>query len=198
MRDPVVREKAKITKLALYGDPNYTNREKAKVTNLEKYGVEHTCASPEVIKKRVNTLKQRYGKVFNISYPVNKIDPPDNFDAEYLKGKTYYDLGVFFKVSEPTIARWAREKKLKRFFTQPVDRIVQPPVDIVQEYLNKCVEKRAALSFYAYGKICGGNYTLKMKRLFNSGKRFNSLREELFKIALHPELHGSFLKNFTA
>jgi hypothetical protein len=72
----------------------------------------------------------------------------------------------------------------------------ETPTIIVSEYFKECLAQNKALSFYEYGKIRGNNYTLKMKRLFNAGKKYASLKEELFKVAPIAADHGRFLKEF--
>lgn len=196
LKDPVIREKANSTKEKLYGNSHFTNRDKAKKTSLEKYGVEYTCSAPEVIKKRIKTSIERYGKVFNISEPHNKTKVPDTFKEEYGKGKTVFELSVLYKVSEPVISRWIKEKQFSRTFVNKSSKIVQTSIEIISEYLQECLIQNKALSFYEYGKIRGSNYTLKMKRLFNAGKKYSSKKEELFRVALLIDSHKSFLENF--
>lgn len=70
----------------------------------------------------------------------------------------------------------------------------ETPVEIVTGYFQECLSQNKALSFYEYGKIRGNNYTLKMKRLFNAGKKYASLKEELFRVALIVADHESFFK----
>ena len=67
------------------------------------------------------------------------------------------------------------------------------PVKIVSDYFQECIKKNKALSFYEYGKIRGNNFTLKMKRLFNAGKKYSYLKEELFMVSLNSEKHMEFL-----
>lgn len=72
----------------------------------------------------------------------------------------------------------------------------ETPVDIVTEYFKECQVQNKVLSFYEYGKIKGNNYTQKMKRLFNKGKKYSNLKSNLFKIALDKNKHMEFIKNF--
>lgn len=184
LKDPVVREKAHSTKEKLYGDPNFTNREKAKKTSLERYGTEYTCAAPDVIKKRVDTLKSRYGRVFNVDRPHNKTEAPSGFIENYMKGTSMFKLSLMYEVSEPVISRWVKDGNLKRSYVEKSEKVIETPFKIVSDYFKECLTQNKTLSFYEYGKIRGGNYALKMKRLFNSGKKYNSLKEELFRVAL--------------
>jgi hypothetical protein len=195
LKDPTVREKAKSTKEKLYGDPNFTNREKAKRTSLERYGTEYTCAAPEVIKKRVKTLINRYGKIFNTDRPHNKINVPSGFVEDYKKGFSLDKLSILYEVSEPVIRRWVKESNLKRSYIEKIERVVDTPLEIVLEYLQECLVQNKALSFYEYGKIHGNNYTLKMKRLFNAGKKYSHLKELLFQVAVDTRKQEDFLKN---
>lgn len=196
LRDPVIRDKGKKTKMELYGDPNFTNRDKAKKTCLEKYGKEYTCQVPEVIVKRVQTLKERYGRVFNVDRAHNKKDPPEEFSNEYLKGTLMEDLCKIFKVSECTIRRWVKEKDLKRSINVSSSRVFCSSREAVAHYLETCSLQNKVLSFYEYGKINSIPNMLKMKRLFNAGKKYNNLREELFRIASFSGLHTEFLNKF--
>jgi hypothetical protein len=194
LKDPAVREKAQRTKEKLYGDPTFTNRDKAKKTSMEKYGTEYTCAAPEVIKKRIATLKSRYGKVFNVDRPHNKTDAPFDFVEEYRGGISMGELSQKFGVSEPVISRWIRDGNLKRSYVKKSERVIETPYEIVFEYFKECIIQNKALSFYEYGKIRGNNCTLKMKRLFNAGKKYALLKEELFRVAISDENHEDFLK----
>jgi len=193
LRDPSVRRKAEETSLNLYGEAHYTNREKAKQTNKERYGVEYTCAAPKVIEKRIRTLIDKYGKVFNISDPHNKIESPDDFITRYNSGETISKLSSMYGVSEPTVCRWISELNLKRSAVLKGEREEISPVLLVISYFKTCAELCRILSFYEYGKIKGSKYTIKLKRLFNSGKKFSHLKQELFDVALKAELQKLFL-----
>jgi tRNA1(Val) A37 N6-methylase TrmN6 len=81
--------------------------------------------------------------------------------------------------------------------------------DIVRDYFNECLKNNEALTFYKYGmskigflegeegRKLGIRYTLRMKRLFNSGKPYNYLIEELKSIAFKPGLWDEFLKKLS-
>jgi hypothetical protein len=198
LKDPTVREKAKNSKEILYGDPTFTNREKAKKTSLEKYGTEYTCAAPGVIKKRLDTLKSRYGRVFNIDRPHNKTDAPSDFEEEYMRGTPMGKLSQMFGVSEPVIGRWVKDANLERSYVEKSERVIETPSKIVSEYFQECLTQNKVLSFYEYGKIRGNNYTLKMKRLFNAGKKFSHLKEELFRVALDVLTQDNFLEKIAS
>ena len=143
-KDPKVRKKAEDTKTKLYGDPHYTNKEKSKKTNLERYGVEHTCAAKDVIEKRKKTLLLRYGKIFNVDTPHNKLDVPAGFKDVYLSGKSLETISDYYGVSDPTVKRWAKELDLNRKHTVVTDRIISSPREIVIDYFKECASSKGA------------------------------------------------------
>jgi hypothetical protein len=194
LKDPTVRDKANKTKIKLYGDANYTNRDKAKKTCLEKYGVEYTGQIPELINQRIATLKEKYGKVFNVEGPCNKKDPPGSFKADYEAGINADSLCVKYNVSEPTLSRWIKELNLLKRDIVTKDRLIQTPLEVIEEYLNCCLTNNKSLSFYDYGKIKGTSYCTKIKRIFNTGRPYNSFLSELKKIALKPDIWPSFFE----
>lgn len=69
------------------------------------------------------------------------------------------------------------------------------PGERVQKYFEVCIKYNKVLSFYEYEKYtkdsCSG-----LKRIFNKGKKYHHLKNRLFHIALKPEFHSDFLKNF--
>lgn len=192
-RDPEVRDKIRKTKNKRYGNPTYTNRRKARETCLKKYGVEHTCVVPEVVEKRLETLKKRYGKVFNIKEPHNKKSIPQNLREEYLSGILLEDIASNYGVSLSVVSRWVKELGLKR---PPLktSHIVMPLSEIVSLYFDRCLEKGRCLSFYEFGVIAGAKYLIRLKRLFNRGKSYHHLKQDLFDCALDTEKQKSFLK----
>lgn len=181
LRDPAVREKAADTMEEKYGERHFTNRKKAMKTTRERYGVDYTCQVPEVIEKRVATLKERYGRVFNIDGPPhNKKDIPGDFEEKYRSRLTINQLALRYGVSEPVVDRWIKKLGLSR---APIitEREMMSAVQVVGKYLSVCSEKGEALSFSGYGKIVGDKHNGKLKRLFNAGKRFSHLKQDLFK-----------------
>lgn len=196
LRDPEVRRKAADTKEARYGDRNYTNRSKAKSTCRDRYGVDHAGSIPEVIKKRVATLKERYGKVFNVDEPPNKTHPPGGFAVDYVSGMTMGNLSRKYGVSEPTLRRWVSVIGVSRSNPVPSERVVESPIDIVAGYFESCDEKGDVLSFGEYGKLRGSRLTTKLKRLFNAGKPYAHLKASLFAAARDKGLRDSFLGMF--
>jgi hypothetical protein len=73
--------------------------------------------------------------------------------------------------------------------------VAHEPYEHVRDYLKVCLEQNKVLSFYEYEKITG-NPSTRFKRLFNFGKPYNNLKEELFNIALKKDLHETFLQKF--
>ncbi len=69
------------------------------------------------------------------------------------------------------------------------------PLEKVKDYLNECQSRGKLLSFYDYEKETGKPAT-RLKRLFNSGKSYSYLFEELKSVALKPECWDEFLKKF--
>lgn len=196
LKDSSVIEKAKETKVRLYGDPGYTNMPKRVSTNMGKYGVPHSCMAEEVIEKRVETLKRKYGKVFNCPPPEKTVPAdPESFKTDYLSGMSYIELGKRYGKTEPVLRRWANEMGLSRVVKASTKKY-ESPKDIVSEYLCLCYDKKASLSFYDYGQTAGTKHMNRMKRLFNAGKKYAHLRQELFKVAGDKSLYLEFLENF--
>jgi len=78
----------------------------------------------------------------------------------------------------------------------PVIAEVETIDQIISNYLWECLAQHKTLSFYEYGKIRGNKYTLKMKRLFNAGKKYSNLKQSLFEVSLDIEKHNDFLDKF--
>jgi len=196
--DPSVREKASDTMEKLYGSRHYTNRDKAKLTSMGKYGVEYTCAAPEVIKKRVSTLKDRYGKVFNIEQPHNKWSPEDLnlFSQDFHSGLSMPKMAEKYSVSVATIKRQLDSMGLVRSPEKVLkeDRVAESPKQVVSDYFEHCLSGAKAYSFYEYGKIRGQKYDTKMRRLFNKGKKYYTLKGALFEAALDVSKQSSFIE----
>lgn len=78
--------------------------------------------------------------------------------------------------------------------------------EIVKDYLEECLKNNEALTFYKYGmskigflegeegRKLGTRYTLRLKRLFNTGKPYHHLLDELKSVALQPDLWPGFLE----
>ena len=194
LKDPAVLAKIRETKQELYGDPTFTNREKAKETCLKRYGVEYTCQVPEVIEKRVATLKAKYGRVFNVDRPHNKKDPPETFKEDYSSGTSISDLCTKYGISEPTLTMCIKELNLPRRGVAVTERVSLSPAEMTTMYMKDCIAQGRVITFYEYSRIKGQRYGLKIKRLFGSKALYGSLYEELTQVALKPELWGDFLK----
>jgi hypothetical protein len=193
---PEIVAKKRQTNLERYGVEKYTNREQAKKTSLERYGIEYTCAVPEFIEKRVATLIERYGKVFNVDEPHNKfhLEDKEKFIQDYESGLILGDLAIKYKISEPTLNRIIKELGLSRAVVKVKSYSIDTPSEATSGYLKACLENNKAFSFYEYGKIRGQQYCTKMKRWFNAGKPYNHLLEELKSVALYSDKHDTFLK----
>jgi len=192
---PEITEKKRQTNLKRYGVEKYTNREQAKKTSLERYGVEYTCAAPEVIEKRVATLMERYGRVFNVDEPHNKfhLEDKEKFIQDYESGLILGDLAIRYKISEPTLNHVIKDLGLSRAVVKAKSYVIDTPAEAASDYLTACLENNKVLSFYEYGKIKGQQYCTKMKRNFNTGRPYNHLLEELKSIALCADKHEAFL-----
>jgi hypothetical protein len=73
--------------------------------------------------------------------------------------------------------------------------VASSPIDHVRDYLEACKSQGKVLSFYFYEKVTGKPAT-RLKRIFNAGKPYANLREELFDIALRPDQWEEFLLKF--
>jgi len=72
---------------------------------------------------------------------------------------------------------------------------VRSSTENVSDYLKFCAENKKVLSFYFFEKQTGKPAN-RLKRLFNKGKKYSHLKEELALVALKPELWPDFLKKF--
>jgi hypothetical protein len=73
--------------------------------------------------------------------------------------------------------------------------VAKSPQDRVKEYFEACRGHQKALSFVEYEQKTGHPAT-RLKRLFNAGRPYSHLKEELFSVALYPEKWDEFLKKF--
>lgn len=69
----------------------------------------------------------------------------------------------------------------------------QTPEQIVKDYFKVCSQEQKVLSFHVYGNLTEISRTTKMKRLFNKGKIFHHLKQELFESALDVKKQDVFL-----
>jgi len=199
LRDPKVREKAKQTKLRLYGDANFTNRDKTRETCLERYGVTNVGKVKAVVDKRVRTCIERYGKVFNYT-PPPVIEKAVLEDMHLNRRMSLVEIADELNLTQSVVSYWVH-----KYGIQVTKRVVVPkhkeffrPDVIVRAYFEKCQEHGKVLSFYEYGSVFSGKEMLRIKRLFNRGGRFSSLKEELFQMALLPGEWNSFLSKLNS
>jgi len=108
LSDPVIREKARETKKELYGDPNFTNREKAKLTCLDKYGVDNIAKIDSVIKKRVQTNIERYGKAINYTKPP-LFSKEELIDLHVNQGKYLPEIAKIYGITPEGVSYWAKK-----------------------------------------------------------------------------------------
>ena len=71
----------------------------------------------------------------------------------------------------------------------------QNPREHIEQYLDTCKNKNKVLSFYEYEYVTNKPCT-RLKRLFNKGKPYHGLLDELKQVALHPDKWPEFLKKF--
>lgn len=193
-KDPKIKAKARETKIELYGDPGFTNRAKAKQTCLKKYGVDNVAKIESVVKKRVNTCLERYGKIFNYEYkpPFTK---EDLIDLHINKKQNLEEIGNKFETTAAVIGYWMRKWGIpvtKRVVVSHEREFITVQ-ELVRKYFEICFDLGKVLSFYEYGKIDSQKNMLKMKRCFNTGSKNSHLKQELFQTVLSPEKWSEFL-----
>jgi hypothetical protein len=135
--------------------------------------------------------KRAFPKVFNEEEVIRKfkeISPTRGISREYYKDPTL--LGMPSHAIEYQYGTW--NNFIRACGLEPQYE-AETPHKIVSDYFQECLAQNKAFSFYEYGKIRGTNYTLKMKRLFNAGKKYSHLKEELFQRALDKDSQGAFL-----
>lgn len=199
--DPTLRAKACETKEELYGDPNFTNREKAKETVREKYGIEsgNVAHIPGVVEKRVQTCIQRYGKVFNLERK-DIFSKEQLEDLHYKQGLSMGEIGAKFGQTAVSVIYWMKKHGLKvnKKIVSPKTKEYSSNKDEVKEYFDWCLQERRVLAFSEYGKLTADKKNQKLKRLFNSGKTYHHLLQELKDVALKPDLWPEFLNKIPA
>jgi len=133
---------------------------------------------------------------------------PVNFDCAFVQSKfvelssvmgtsrdTYDDpklLGVPAHVLEHHYGGW--NSFVRACGVEP-GYVAKNPVEHVKEYLSECLTCGETLSFYEYEKRTKIPAT-RLKRIFNAGRPYAHLKEQLFSVALDVSLHEEFLKNF--
>jgi len=195
LSDPEVREKACETKMNLYGDPNFTNREKAQQTLKEKYGVTNISHIPGVIEKRIDTLKARYGKIFNWERE-DLISREDLIRMHHEENLSLAEIGKKFNIVDRTVAYWMKKHgvEVHKKIVSPKFKEYTSAEEAIKEYFEYCLKNKLVLSFNDFGSMTEDRKMQKLKRLFNSGKIYSYLKEELKVVALQPELWPDFFK----
>lgn len=67
------------------------------------------------------------------------------------------------------------------------------PTVYIKDYFEACMSKNEVLSFYEFEKVTNMPRS-RLKRLFEKGKKYHHLKDELFAVALYPEKQKEFLK----
>ena len=194
LADPTVRTKAETTKKQKYGDVNFNNREKSKQTCLDRYGVENTAGLPSVVKKRNATLMSRYGKIFN--YTPKPLESKETLiEKHHQQGLSIKDLAAQYDVTPEGVSYWFKKYgiKINKKVVVPKSKEFVSPEKTVEEYMQACLEKNDVLSFGQFGVLTENKKNLRLKRLFNAGRPYHSLRSELMEIALKPDQWVTFL-----
>jgi len=197
LKDPEVIKKGQQTKLELYGDPGFTNRSKASETCLKKYGVKNVGQIKEVKQKAVKTLIERYGRVINYDY-VPPYTKEDLIELHVNQKLTLAEIGAKYDKTEACIGYWMKKSGIPvtKRRTISYKREFISVRALVEIFFKECQENGKVLSFPEYGKINDKNMQ-KMKRSFNTGCKYNLLREELFMVALCPDKWPEFLSKLT-
>ena len=187
LSDPSVREKANITKIHRYGDANFTNREKAKATCLERYGVETALGLPSVVKKRVSTLISRYGRIFNHT-PEPLVTREVLIEKHHGQGLSLREIAKEYGITPQGIAYWMKKYKIevRKNVVIPRTKKYVPVASTVEEYFNLCMQTQRVLSFSEFGVLTEDKKKSRLKRLFNAGRPYHHLLNELRDIALKP------------
>lgn len=192
-----VLEKIKRTKKQRYGDPGYVNLEKRKKTLLEKYGVDNAMKDPDVVRRSLETKKILYE-----DNPVRReplIQRDELVRRHHKMGETLAEIARDLSVTPEAVSYW-----MKKFGIDVHKRVAVPkkkeyirPRDTVKEYFEECASAGYVLSFGEYGYRTGDKKKLRLKRLFNKGRPFHHLLEELKRVALDPEPQSDFLKKLS-
>lgn len=148
-----------------------------------------------VKERRIETLIKRYGKIFNYDRK-DVIEKDALIEMHHGKKMTLNEIGSKLNVSEAVVSYWMKKHAItvNKKIVSPKSKEYIKPYDIVKEYLTVCSENNKVLSFYEYGNITEDKRKGRLKRLFNSGKKYHHLKEELQSVILKPELWEEFLK----
>ena len=98
-----------------------------------------------------------------------------------------------------SISYWMKKYNIKvhKKVVVPKSKEFVSPKKTVEEYLNTCLEKDDVLPFSKFGALTEDKKHQRLKRLFNSGKPYHHLRDELKEVALKPDLWPDFLNKFS-
>lgn len=191
--NPEILEKIKKTKLQKYGDSNFINIEKRKQTLLKKYGVDNPMKNKNIVDKMRETRK--------ILYKDNPIERVPVIEETVLRNlyregiTTLSEIGLQLGYSEAVIGYWMKKYKIKivRKVVSPLNKKYIPSFISIKSYLEECRKQNKVLSFSEYGILTEDKNKQRLKRLFNSGRSYHYLLDELKSIALKPELWDEFL-----
>lgn len=169
-------------------------KERLTASLLEKYGVSNVACLPKIKAKGVQTSIKKYGKAFNYTH-IPFLPKEDLIDLHLRQKLTLGEIGKRYELTAAGVSYW-----MKIYGIEVIKRVVYPRSkqylsgkDIVEKYLIKCLELNKILSFYEYGNTGKDRDNLRMKRLFNKGKIYSHLKNELFKIAVFPNRWPDFL-----
>jgi YesN/AraC family two-component response regulator len=191
--DPTIMERIRNTKFKKYGDPTYVNAEKRKQTLLKKYGVDNPMKNPEIKKRAMHTYKVLYG-----DNPIQR-DPAISkqilMEMHYTQNLSLQQIGNQLGFSPEKVAYWMKKYELKvnKKIVVPKFKEFISPTETVKEYFALCLQNGRVLSFSETGKFLGNKKNQRLKRLFNAGRPYQHLKEELKLVALSPELWPEFL-----
>ena len=197
LSDPLIREKADQTKLKLYGNKNFTNHEQAKQTCIDRYGVDNVAKLSAVSEKKKNTLMERYGRIFNYDH-IPLLTKEELIDLHINKGLSLREIGNRYGTTGEGIGYWAKKYNVQiiKKVTLPRSKEYRSHINIVKSYLEECSIKNKILNFSEFGKLTEDKKSQRLKRLFNSGKPYHHLLQELQEVALKPDIWPDFLKKF--
>jgi hypothetical protein len=194
--NPEILQGIRETKLERYGNAGYVNVEKRKQTLLEKYGVDNAMKVPEI--------KERAMRTTALLYADNPIERKPLIEKEILwnlhcvQHKTLKEIGDQLGYTEAVISYWMKKHGLLvlKKIVVPKIKEFERPSSIAKEYLEICQTKAKILSFEEFGAFTEDRKKQRLKRLFNAGRPYSHLKEELFSVALYPERWDEFLKKF--
>jgi len=185
------------TKQDRYGNPGFVNIEKRKRTLLDRYGVDNPMKNPETVKKALETRKILYKD--NPIYRKPLISKEELEERHHIRGQSLDEIARDLNITPKGVSYWMKKHGVsvcKRVMI-PKNKEYITPDCVVKEYLEACKESKKLLSFTEFGIMTEDKKKQRLKRLFNSGKKYHHLREELKEIALKPGAWEQFLGNFS-